>query len=97
MDEPSVDHGSASHTVTSQRGRRIRSPGNHAEMSRIAKNVAIEPMNDSILCIDQTCGIFSDSVKHWLQVCGGVSDNPQNLAGGGLLFQRFRELTVTFL
>ena len=66
-------------------------------MSRIAKNVAIEPMNDSILCIDQTRGIFSDSVKHWLQVCGGVSDNPQNLAGGGLLFQRFRELTVTFL
>jgi hypothetical protein len=66
-------------------------------MGRIAENLAIEPVNDSILCIDQTRGIFSYSVKHWLQVCGGVSDNPQNLAGGGLLFQRFRELTVTFL
>jgi hypothetical protein len=96
MDELSVDHGSPSDRGTIQRGC-IRSSGNRAEMSRIAKNVAIEPMNDSILCIDQTRGIFSDSVKHWLQVCGGVSDNPQNLAGGGLLFQRFRELTVTFL
>jgi hypothetical protein len=66
-------------------------------MGRIAENVAIEPMNDNILRIDQTPGIFSDSVKHWLQVCGGISDNPQNLVGGGLLFQRFRELTVTFL
>ena len=62
MDEQSVDHGSPSDRVTIQR-RIIRSSGNHAEMSRIAKNVAIEPMNDSILCIDQTCGIFSDSLK----------------------------------
>src|SRR5262245_52380788 len=91
VNELSVDHGSPSDRVTIQR-RIIRSSGNHAEMSRIAKNVAIEPMNDSILCIDQTCGIFSDSVKHWLQVCGGVSNNPQNLVGGDLLFQRFGEL-----
>jgi hypothetical protein len=66
-------------------------------MGRIAENVAIEPVNYGILRANQTCGIFSDSVKHWLHVCGGVSDNPQNLAGGGLLFQRFHELTVTFL
>ena len=68
-------------------------------MSRIAEqNVAIEPMNDSILVHRSTpCGIFSDSLKYWLQVCGEVKRDPQNLAGGGLLFQRFRELTVTFL
>jgi hypothetical protein len=54
-------------------------------MGRIAKNLAIEPMNDSIPRIDQTRGVLGHSVKHWLQVCGGVSDNPQNLAGGGLL------------
>src|SRR5262249_42184710 len=62
VNELSIASGSASDTVTSQRGRRIRSPGNQPVMGRIAENVAIEPMNDNILRIDQTPGIFSDSV-----------------------------------
>src|SRR5262249_22325230 len=89
MNELSVDSGSASHTVTSQRGCRSWSPGNQPGMGRIAENVAIEPVNYGILRADQTCGVLGNSVKHWLQVCGGVGDNPQNLAGCGLLLRTF--------
>src|SRR5262250_1775206 len=85
MDELLVDNSSASDRVTIQRGRRIRGSRNQPVMGCISKNAGIEPVNYGILRADQTCGVLGHSVKHGLQVCGGVGDNPQNLAGGGLL------------
>jgi hypothetical protein len=50
-----------------------------------------------VSCITQSCGIFCDSIQYRLNVGGGASDDPENLARGRLLLERFGEVAVAFL
>src|SRR5215475_10904307 len=59
--------------------------------------IAMHALYYSVACIAQPRGIFDNYVEHRLKLRGRACDYTQNLAGGGLLFQRFRELTITFL
>ena len=66
VNELSVDNSSASHRVTIQRGRRIRSSRNQPVMGCISKNVTIKLVNYGILRADQTCGVLGDGAEHLL-------------------------------
>ncbi len=50
------------------------------------KDVAINAVDDSIVCLTQPCGTLSDTVKHRLEISGRAGDHSQDFARSGLLF-----------
>ena len=63
----------------------------------LSEDLPIQTEENSIFRITQARGVLRDSIQHGLEVCRGATDNPEDLAGGGLLFEGLGELAVALL
>ena len=62
-----------------------------------SEELSIVQENVSFFSTRQSHRVSDYSVEHWLKLSRGGRDYPENVAGGGLLFQRFGELTLIIL
>jgi hypothetical protein len=62
----SVKHSSSGHGFTIHRSAYVCTPWNMTIVRCVIENVALDSMNDCIVCADQTGGVLSNGLKYRL-------------------------------
>jgi hypothetical protein len=99
MNSLAVNHGSPRNRPTTQSLSDFsdRSPREGTVLCRSSQIVAIDEIYNGVFRFGNFRRIFGDSFQYWLNIRRRACNDTQNLAGRGLLLQRFGEVTVACL
>ena len=100
MDRLPIHNGPAGHR-TAVDGDGLVAPGrknrDRAVSRHCAERATIRAKDDGVLGVAESRGVLRNGVQHRLEVRRRTADNPEDLAGGGLLLQRLGQLSVPSL
>ena len=89
-----VDNGAAGDGAAVDRPSYLALQRNRPVMGHWPDRVSIHSLDDYVVRVAETGDAFGDGVKHRLEISGGSADDPEDLAGGGLLLEGLGEVDV---
>ena len=88
VDDLPIDDGSPRHPVAVDRGGLPDRPeGMGADLGHQAKHLAVDPEDLGVRHVAEPGSVLDDCLQDWLHLCGRAADDPQDLAGRGLLLE----------